>query len=66
MPVINDVLGLLAKAPPGVVSAVVSLVRSVLSSDDPLRVAKRAAAAAASEVAAENTIRRAMKQRAKR
>ena len=66
MPLIAELAALLGKAPPGVVKAIASLVTSILGAEDPLRIAKRASAAAASEIAAENAIRRAMKARAKK
>jgi hypothetical protein len=63
MSLIGDAIGLLAKAPPGLVDAVVRLIKSVGDSNDPARAAARHAAAIASEQASEAAIRRAMKVR---
>ena len=47
----SELIALLSKAPPGLVEAIVELVRGILAEDDPVRVAKATAAKLASETA---------------
>ena len=59
---IGDVLKLVSKLPPEGLDLLSKLVKALLGSPDPLRAVKRAALAAASEKAADETIRRALKR----
>lgn len=58
--IIEDIIMLLGKLPPGALDAVGHLVSALLSHDDPARAAERAAAVIASEKAADEALRKSL------
>jgi hypothetical protein len=58
-----DLVKLIAKLPPEGLALVGKLLRALVSSPDPMRAVKRAAAAAASEAGSERIIREGLKRK---
>ena len=58
MSVINDAIKLISALPPGVLEAVVDLIKAVVSSEDPKRTAERHAKAIASKAASDAAVRK--------
>ena len=56
----NEIIKLIQSMPPGVLVAILDLLRTVKGSDDPVRTAQRAAAAIASSKASEAILRKAL------
>lgn len=62
MNILSEVVKLISKLPPEGLAVLGRLVKSMLSSPDPMRAVKRAAAAVASEKASDEVIKRALKR----
>lgn len=63
---LSQILALLEKVPAPIVTIIGKIVSAIVSSDDPLRTAKRASIAVLSETGAEEAIKRGLSKTRKR